>query len=220
MKKIFLPATVVIVFCTAWMLYLQWDTERFIESLPKAASRTSGMMPQERTAENENSGTLPPENVSENNEPSAKDPALPDFTENLNPPDAIHREMVSRNHDDVYGLDVKHVTEVKKGTGEGDQNKRPPVMALSVEQIIENNRRMLIEKHGNIPEIDIYLHYMKPVFEGMKEGKRQVRIDRTPEEELEFSRVQSVLFPSEDHLKHYQDVLKTTQELKRRSEMK
>ena len=39
-----------------------------------------------------------------------------------------------------------------------DSKKKPlSIEDLSVEQIIENNRRYLINKHGNIPEIDVYL---------------------------------------------------------------
>lgn len=220
MKRFVFPAIVAIVLCSAWMLYLRWDTDRFIESLPKAPPHTHiEQMPQERVAENENSETLPPERVSEHNEPSAEGHVHPHFTDTLEPPDTRHTDPVSQNPDPVSGIDVEQGTEEKIETEEGDQNNRHPVMDLSLEQILEKNRRRLIEKHGPIPEIDIYLRHMIPVFEGAREGKRQVTIKRTPEEALEFSRAQSVLFPSEGNIKSYQNVLKTTQYLKRRREL-
>lgn len=216
MKRFVFPTIVVIVLCSAWMLYLQWDTDRFIESLPKAPPHTHiEQIPQERTSGNENSETFLPERVSENNEPSAEGHVHPDFTETLDPPETRHTPPVSHHHEPV----VEQVTEEKIKTEEGDQNNRLPFMDLSVEQKIEIFRRRQIEKHGPIPEIDIYIRHMMPFFEGITEGKRRVTIKRTAEEALEYDRARSVLFPSEENLKTYQNTLKTVQDIKRRREL-
>ena len=211
-----LHLVVVIVFCGAWMLYLRWDTQRFIESLPTAPSRTHiKQMPQESVSENENSPASPPESVSENNEP--EDHILPDSAETPNTPDT--RPTDPGAEEPVLGIDVEQKNQENLETQEDDGNDRHPAMDLTLEQIVENNRRRLIEQHGNIPEVDIYIRHMMPVFKGITEGKQQLTIQRTPEEALEYSRAQAVLFPSEKNLKSYQNVLEETQYLKRRNEM-
>ena len=87
-------------------------------------------------------------------------------------------------------------------------------MDLSLEQIIENNRQSLINRHGNIPEIDIYLKLNEPFFRALlKDKPTRVVIERTPEESLESSRVTAILFPNEANKKAYQDELEKMKEL-------
>ena len=157
--------------------------------------------------------------MSENNEPSAEDHILSDSTENLDPPDTRHTDPDYQNHDPVFGIDVEEEKQEKLETQDGDENNQHPAMDLTSEQVIENNHRRLIEEHGNIPEIDIYIRHMIPVYQGITEGKHQLTIERTPEEALEYSKAKAVLFPSEKNLESYQNVLKTTQYLKRRREL-
>lgn len=221
MKILVLPTIIVMSLCGAWMLYLRWDTQRFVESLPEAPSRThTKPMPQERLTENENSQTPPPERVAENNASSTEGLSRWDATEDLNPSDTSHTDPADQKHDPVSGIDVEQKTEDKLETQESDENSRHPAMDLSLEQIVENNRRRLIEQHGNIPEVDIYIHHMMPVFKGITEGKQELTVQRTPEEALEYSKAQAVLFPTQKNIQSYQNVLKTTQHLKRRKQLK
>lgn len=219
MKTIVFPAIVVIVLCVAWMMYWQWDTQRFIERLPEAPGPAqSEQSPQERTAENENTDTLPSEHLSENTVPAAEGHVPPEFTAPLNPPDTTHRGPASQHPDPGSDIEVQQETEAPIETEEGDRYDPTHIKDLSVEQILENNRIRLREIHGDIPEIDIYLRYMRPVFEGAKEGKSQLTMRLSVKEELEFSRARSVLFPTEGNLKHHKNVLKTEQDLEKRRE--
>ena len=203
MKKIVFTAMVIIILGTAWTLYLRWDVNRFAESLPKAPLQTHIEQPTDtRTQDNmpENEKSELPTKV---NAPSAPTST---FAEASNAP--AHRPPHhSDSHSDVHTPPIR-VEGQQKDEVVKQEGKSPLSFSdLSVEEIIERNRQKLIEKHGDIPEIDIYLRLNAPLFEAIKNRETQVRIQRTPEEHLEFSRVMSVLYPSEAHDKMYQEAL-------------
>lgn len=212
MKKVVFTAIVVIVLGIALMLYLRWDTNRFVESLPKAPPQTNIEQPintgtQDSTSENENS-ELPAE-VNPLPAPTAVSAETPN--------DTTHKPSHHTNsHSDVHIPPIRVEGLQKDEDVKQEGEILPPFWDLSVEEIIERTRQKLIEKHGDIPEIDIYLRLNARLFEGIKNRETQVRIQRTPEEHLEFSRVMSVLYPSEAHDKMYQDALQAAEERNRR----
>ena len=90
---------------------------------------------------------------------------------------------------------------------------------LSAEEHMALVREVLVKKHGDIPEIDIYLKYMSPVYEAIAAGESQVVIDSTPEETVELNRARMVLYPDEPSFRNrYQHALKVVAEQKRRRE--
>lgn len=220
MKKVIFTAIVLILLGTTWTLYLRWENKRFVESLPKAPSRTNIEQPtdtitQDGTDENKNSEPYPLESVPENNKLPVEENVLQESTslsEELSPDTAHRPPHPGESH--LPDIDYTFRATLEQ---EVESNAPSSIMDLSVEEIIENNRQMLLKKHGNIPEIDIYLKHMVPVFEGLTEGKSQVNVKRTPEAQLEYSRALATLFPTADNIKQYQEVLQTMEEIKRRA---
>ena len=213
MKKVFFTAIVVIVGGIALMLYLRWDTNRFVESLPKAPPQTSIEQPTDTSSQDSMS-------KNKNSELSVEMSVLPApaATSPEASNDTAHRPPYhSDSHSDVHApppLRVDRMQEDEDIKQEGESS--PSFFDLSLEGMIEHTRQQLIEKHGDIPEIDIYLRLNAPLFQAIKNRETQVRIQRTPEEHLEFSRVMSVLYPNEQHNKMYQDALKRRAERNRR----
>ena len=219
MKKVLCAAIVLMVLGTAWMLYLQREDNRFAESLPKVPSRMNTEQPidtitQENTTENENIGLPMEANVLQES---------PNETEEMSL-NTAHRPPHDSNphsHDQRPIFRIEQELKVpdqleKEGGLEQVEESNPPssFMDLSIEQIIENNRQSLINRHGNIPEIDIYLKLNEPFFRALlKDKPTEVVIERTPEESLESSRVTAILFPNEANKKAYQDELKKMKEL-------
>lgn len=213
MKKVFFTAIGVIVLGTIWVLHLRWDNKRFAESLPKGPSQTNIEQPadtriQSTISENEHSER--PVEVKVLPAPTDPSAEVPNDTAHEQP----HH---SDSHSNAYSPPL-HVERIQKDAGVKQEGGSPPsFMDLSVEEMIEHTRQKLIEEHGDIPEIDIYLKLNVPLFEAIKNQENQVRIQRTPEEHLEYSRVMSVLFPSEKHDKLYQDALQGIEARNRRS---
>ena len=201
MKKVTFTATIVMVLGTIWVLYLRWDNSRFAESLPKVPSQTNIEHPHDTRIQG-----ITSEN--EHNELPAEAKVLPAPTApSAEVPNDIARKQPhhSDSPSDVYSPPLR-LEGIQKDTGVKQEAESPSsFMDLSVEAIIERNRQKLIAKHGDIPEIDIYFKLNAPLFEAIKNRETQVRIQRTLEEHLEFSRVMSVLFPSEAHDKMYRD---------------
>lgn len=219
MKKVLCTAIVLIVLGTVWMLYLQRENNRFRDSLPKVPSRMNIEQPidtitQENTTENENIGLPMAANVRQESTNETEEMSL----------NTAHRPPHDSNphsHEQGPTFRIEQEPNVpdqfeKEGDLEQVEESNPPssFMDLSLEQIIENNRQALINRHGNIPEIDIYLKLNEPFFRALlKDKPTKVVIERTPEESLESSRVTAILFPNEANKKAYQDELKKMKEL-------
>ena len=212
MKKVLSTAIVLIVLGTVWMLYLQRGDNRFRESLPKVPSHMNTEQPidtitQENTTENENIGLPMEANVLQESTNETEEMSL----------NTAHRPSHDSNrHSFRIEQELKVPDQLQKEGGLEQEESPPPssFMDLSLEQIIENNRQSLINRHGNIPEIDIYLKLNEPFFRALlKDKPTKVVIERTPEESLESSRVTAILFPNEANKKAYQDELKKMREL-------
>ncbi len=212
MKKIGFTAMVIIILGTALTLYLRWDLNRFAESLPKAPLQThieqpTDMRTQGNVSENEK-GELPAK-VNTLSAPTSTSVEASNDTAHR-PPDH------SGFHSDVHAPPIRVEGQQKDEVVKQEDESTLSFMDLSLEEIIERNRQKLIEKHGDIPEIDIYLRLNAPLFEAIKNREAQVKIQRTLEEHLEFSRVMSVLYPSEEHDKMYQAALQEVEKRRRR----
>lgn len=72
----------------------------------------------------------------------------------------------------------------------------------------------LIEKHGDIPEIDIFLKHFP--FSAIQQGETKITIENTVtlEEDLEYKRALAVLFPSKENQKSYEDALRIAEQSK------
>ena len=212
MKKVGFTAMVIIILGTAWTLYLRWNVNRFAESLPKAPPQThieqpTDMRTQSSVSENEKS------------ELSAKVNTLsaPTSTSAEASNDTAHSSPHhSSFHSDVHAPPIRVEEQQKDEVVKQESENLRSFMDLSLEEIIERNRQQLIEKHGDIPEIDIYLRLNAPLFKAIKNQEAQVKIQRTLEEHLESSRVMSVLYPSEEHDKMYRAALQEVEERSRR----
>ena len=219
MKKVLCTAIVLIVLGTAWTLYLQREANHFEGSLPKVPSRMNTEQPidpitQENTTENESIGL--PEAADVLQESTNETEEMP-----LNTAHRPLHDSNSHSHDQGQTfriereLKVPDQSEKEEDLAQVVENPPPSsFMDLSVEQIIENNRHALINRHGNIPEIDIYLKLNEPFLRALHKDKpTEVTIERTLEESLENSRVTAILFPNEANKKAYQDELKKMKEL-------
>ena len=219
MKKVLCTAIVFIVLGTAWMLYLQREDNRFGESLPKVPSRMNTEQPidtitQENTTENENIGLPMEANVLQ--ESTNETEAMPFNTAHRplhnNNPHSLDQGPTFRSEQE---LKVPNQLQKEGGLEQVEEsNPSSSFMDLSLEQIIDNNRQALINRHGNIPEIDIYLKLNEPFFRALlKDKPTEIVIERTVEESLESSRVTAILFPNEANKNAYQDELKKMREL-------
>lgn len=211
MKKTIFIVIGLIALGTAWTLYLRWDNKRFLEGLPAVKSSTPIQRPidtiDDKGSETENENSVLPEDFNESQDVLSTDAGMaPDTAERP----LHHSDTHSKLHPPNFRIERKDI--VKPREGEED-TPTPSVKDLSVEKIIDNNRQSLIRRHGDIPEIDIFLKLNAHLFEGMKNGEPQRRVPMTPEESLENLRVISILFPSEVNEKAYQEALKTHKEL-------
>ncbi|RKU26320.1 hypothetical protein C6499_13755 [Candidatus Poribacteria bacterium] len=210
MKRFIFPALVLIVLCTAWVFYLQWDNKRFVENLPNAQPPTNI----EASSETNPHGSL------SENEASVFEEIRPDTR--YRPPVGSH----SDSHAPGSGFQIqRHIKRIVKDPEkdpleaeedqEEEQESGAPLtfMDLSFEEWMESKRQFFIRQHGDIPEIDIYLKLNEPFYRALKNGETVISIKRTPEESLESSRVTAILFPTEENKKAYQEELKMMKEL-------
>ncbi len=214
MKQIFFTASILIFFGATWMLYLWWDHTRFVESLPKAPDRSSIenttdlRSQQEPTVEDKNRDFLR-EAITQQDTPHVDEEV---------PIDTTHRPL---HHGETHSPPRTATLHESERDIEVPKVESDPLFMpdLSAEELMESARQGFVEKHGNIPEIDIFFKYMAPVYEGWAAGGGPVVIDRTPEETVELSRAQMVLYPDKPHFRNqYQHALRTVEEIKRRRE--
>ena len=218
MRKLLFTTIVLIVLGTAWMLYLQWENKRFAANLLKVPSNTNIEQPidtitQGFTVENENSDSPAEANVSQES-PTMDEGPLPDPT--VRPPHHSNSHLQNRGSTlrHQQKLEVRDQSKKEDRDIEAkDESPSSSVKDLSVEEIIENNRRFLINQHGDIPEIDKYLELNAPFFQQIKDGTTRIVVEMTPEDSLENSRLTAILYPNEANKKAYQDELKRMREL-------
>ena len=214
MKQVFFIACILIFLGTAWTLYLWWDNIRFVESLPKSPDRSN--------IENATDMGL-------QQEPTVEDKNIDFLREATTQQDPLHVDEevpIDTTHRPFHGETRSLPQTVTRHESEQDieapkVESEPPLFMpdLSAEELMESDRQIFIKKHGNIPEIEIYFKYMSPVYEAWAAGDGQVVIERTPEETVELSRAQMVLYPDKSHFRNqYQHALKTVEGLKRRRE--
>ena len=89
--------------------------------------------------------------------------------------------------------------------------EEPHFSEIPVEALIERNRKLMIKKYGDIPEIDIFLKHFP--FAAMQQAKDGHQVTRTQAENLEYLRAISALFPSKINDKNYQDALRDAKEV-------
>ena len=209
MKKVIFATITLIIFCVAFSLHIRRETDRFVQSQPEIPQQTHVEHPidtggAESQGENQNSENTTEVNVWE---------ATP-----ADAPPALHRDPThSQNRDTQYRIQQNETVKVfapeDQDAEQENSGKKPlSIEDLSVEQIIENNRRYLINKHGNIPEIDIYLKLNASFYESIKNQEPEYVRTFTPEESLEYRRVVSILYPTQANIKAYQDELERMEE--------
>lgn len=215
MRKIIFMAIVLIVLGTAWTLYLKHDTERFIDSLPKKSA--TGTQPQNITnmpVTDENSDPFQSMNVIEG--------ALEDFNEE--PGAAGSAEGGNSEKKDTSGLidfaneflERDPIAEWSPHPAEEEHPAEEPMglMKLSRAEIVENNRKRLIEIHGDIPEVHTYLKYFP--FEALQnpENTGTYSFTMSLDEFLEYQKASAVLFPNASNIKNYQQALEMYEKFK------
>ena len=215
MKQVIFIACILIFWGAAWTLYLWWDTTRFVGSLPKAPDRsnienaTDRSSQQKPTVEDKNRDVL-------REAATQQDP--PHVDEEV-PIDTKHRPVhVGEPHAPPQIITSPGSEEAIKDLKEESESS-VFIPDLSAEEHMAQLREVLVKKHGDIPEIDIYFKYMSPVYEAIAAGESQVVIESTPEETVELNRARMVLYPDESSFRNrYQHALKVVAEQKRRRE--
>ena len=211
MRAVILICIGIIVLCAAWSLYFKYDTQRFIDSLPEAPATVA--QPQNTTEEAISSS----KSTSAKNMHVAQEP-LETFTEKT----AVEGEVEDAKREKI---DTAAVMDFADEISEGSPplaSDSPPTQApivgvqnLSREKIVENNRKHLIEIHGDIPEVHTFLKYFP--FQVLLDSKNaeKYEFELSREEFLEYHRVNAVLFPNAANREGYQKALK--RELENRS---
>lgn len=207
MRKIIFAVIVFIVLATAWTLYLKHDTERFIESLPKVPAATQTQDTKDRSI------------IDENNDLSHSKRVMQDVLEDFDEEPAAAASTQNRKdkkNDTSALIDVadefseqNSIAEWSLQGAEEEYLEEEPirVINLSKAEIVENNRKWLIEIHGDIPEVHTFLKYFP--FEAIlnPENKDPFTFTMNQEESLAYKKALAVLFPSEANQKHYQNAL-------------
>lgn len=209
MKKVIFTVIILIAFGTAWVLYLQWDNRHFVKNLPDIPSQTDNV---QSTTTIIQEGTS--EDPSKDGGSHEKETEHQATTHEEGKEETLHDAHGHPHNDDIHPHDHDPAVSVKPNatTPISGEIKTTSILTLSLKDAIKRKREMLVEKHGDIPEIDIYLKNFAAILEAAKSGNTQLTIQRTPEEDLEFSRVMAKLFPNEQNIKLYQDKLKSMNE--------
>ncbi len=215
MRKIIFIAIVLIVLGTAWTLYLKHDTERFIDSLPKKSA--TGTQPQNITnmpVTDENSDPFQSMNVIEGAlEGSNEEPGTAGSAEDRDNEKKDTSGLIDFSNE---FLERDPIAEWSPHPVEKEHPEEEPMglMKLSRAEIVENNRKRLIEIHGNIPEVHTYLKYFP--FEALQnpENKGTYSFTMSLDEFLEYQKASAVLFPNASNIKNYQQALEMYKKFK------
>ena len=204
MKKVIVTTLILIVLGTVWTLFLEREKRRFVDSLPKVPTTVTQPVPTDAPS------------ASEIGESSATDSPLPG-------PSAIGEETTGAtefiDHGDRQDADVLEPTDLsvesffQELVSESDeentaqapayldahetQERRRHWTELSKEELYQHRRDLMVKKHGNIPEIDVYLRhtiYPKP-FLALDESR-------------EFVQAILILFPSENNRRKLEPLLR------------
>ncbi|MDE0553125.1 MAG: hypothetical protein OXI24_02840 [Candidatus Poribacteria bacterium] len=208
MRDVILIGIVIIVLGAAWSLYLKYDTQRFIDSFPKVPATVA--QPQNTTEEAISSS----KNASPKNARVAQE-TLETFTEKP----AVEVEDTKREKIETSTrMDfADEISEESPPSAFDSPPTQAPIgmLNLSREEIVENNRKHLIEIHGDIPEVHTFLKYFP--FEVLLdvENKEKYEFSLSHEEFLEYQRANAVLFPNAANREGYQKALE--RELEKRA---
>ena len=204
MKKVIVTTLIFIVLGTVWTLFLEHEKRRFVDSLPKPPI----MVTQPVTTDAPSASGI--------GESSATDPPLPG-------PSAIGEETTGAteltDQGDLQDADVFELTDLSaesffpERVSESDeedtaqapayldapetQERRRHWTELSQEELYQHRRHLMVKKHGDIPEIDVYLRYTiypKP-FLALDESR-------------EFVQAILTLFPSENNRRKLEPLLR------------
>ena len=205
MKRIYATAIVLITLGIAWTLYLRYQNKRFIDNLPKGPTPVTKRMPTPNTStidEHENNET--PETAdpaTHSNESIIEESPLTTDTPQGTAPQKSEVIVPKNVPEDIS--EPNTFTETPE-----PEKEQPGIRELSLEEIMEKNREHLIKKHGDIPEVDIFLKHFP--FESLQQGKTKIERTRTlsSEEILNYKKSIATLWPNKSNLKNYQDALK------------
>ena len=208
MKKVIFTAITLIVLGTAWTLYLKRETERFVDSLPEVPATVT--QPQNIT-------DIPI--TDENSVASQSTRVMSDALEDSNEEQAAtgSAEDKEKGKNGTLGFmdfadepsERDPIAERSPQHDKEERSEEEPIglMKLSRAEIVENNRKHLIEIHGDIPEVHTYLKYFP--FEALQETENQgtYSVTMSLEEHLEYQKALAVLFPNASNVKNYQQTL-------------
>jgi len=197
MKNVIFVAILLIVLGTAWTLYLEYDKKRFIDSLPQPpATVTQPVSTADAPATSTSIVTTaaepaPPETVVEDTLTESEQAHPHPHTDSLEPTEEAGRfddDMFSDSEipSDLVDLPLPQTKEPRRHWKE-----------LSKEELYERRKQALIRKHGDIPEVEIYLKqrmYPKPYL--------------TMEEFNEQARAMLILFPSENNRRKLEPLMR------------
>ena len=199
MKKVVFTATLLIVLGTVWTLYLEQDKKRFIDNLPQppatvrqpvgtADAPATSKSIETMTAKSALSETIVEDTLTESEHAHPHPHTHADSLETTEKVERFDDDMFSESEipSDLVDLHSHQTKEPRRHWKE-----------LSKEELYERRKQSLIRKHGDIPEVEIYLKqrmYPKPYL--------------TAEEFTEQARAMLILFPSDNNRKKLEPLVR------------
>lgn len=190
MKKVVFTAILLTVLGTVWTLYLEHDKKRFINNLPQPPATVRQPVSTAKTPA-----------TSKSIETMTTKSALSETLVEDTPTESVHAHphphtdsLETTEEVDRFDGDMFSDSEIRSEVVDlhPPQTKEPyrHWKELSKEELYERRKQALIKKHGDIPEVEIFLKqlmYPKPYL--------------TEEEFNEQARAMLILFPSNNNKK-------------------
>lgn len=209
MKNISIVVIVCLIFGAAWIFYLEHESKLFVDSLPKAPPPEKKVKSPKTSAVNENNKTVPETDISEQDTSS-------DILQGTSTAENVKEDTNLENPEIAVPPNVSDAVSKPETVPQKTQPEPESldVTELSIQEIIERNRKHLIQKHGDIPEVETFLKYFP--FEELQQRKTKIQrsYTRSPEEDLKYRKAIATLWPKPENEEGYQDALKALESQK------
>ncbi len=160
MKRFIVIILVIVALCVAWSLYLDYRTNTFIETLPKASTEKMQSADQTQPAftttdENQEIVQTDPYLLNETTveaEPLSKDPQTETSAE---------AQRLDTQADDNWRADDKPVAQTRKPDPWGEKNNSIHFSEMSADKRADHLRDSWIRMFGDIPEVHTASDYLR-----------------------------------------------------------
>ncbi|MDE0427142.1 MAG: hypothetical protein OXN25_19990 [Candidatus Poribacteria bacterium] len=198
MKKLWIAASICILFCGGIFIYTEWEKKEFVKNLPALPQEFENTSQQDLSpAKVENNSTVISKNRQKSdgfktkieNEARLEQTSNEDIWQ-------TNQDSYDGNSDPILSLEDIWQTNQDSYDGNSDPILSPPMALqdasvsftdLSPEEKLEVKYKMLLEQWGNIPEVQTYFEL----------GKKRLHNNLTLEENIVRTEAILYLFPSE-----------------------